>query len=101
MSSAITVRPDRRQGSAAILLRLVLWRNEVFRLSPESRGVRVLAGRAWVTYAGQDLILGRGDEVSITPGGDFALLSALGRRPLIVEILGAGRPQARPAVLAV
>jgi len=73
--------------SADVALRLVLYRGEVYRFSPAGRGLRTLKGRAWVTYAGEDIFLARGDEVCLAPSQGFALISAVGRTPLILEVV--------------
>jgi hypothetical protein len=43
---------------------------------------------AWVTQGGADIILEAGRGADLPPGRDFALVSALGGRPLVVELLG-------------
>jgi hypothetical protein len=73
--------------SADVALRLVLYRGEVYRFSPAGRGLRTLKGRAWVTYSGEDIFLARGDEVCLASGQGFALVSAVGRTPLILEVV--------------
>ena len=73
--------------SDSVALRLVLYRGEVYRFSPSGRGLRTLKGRAWVTYSGEDIFLARGDEVCLASGQGFALISAVGRTPLILEVV--------------
>ncbi len=77
--------------STSVLLRLVLYRGEVYRVPPAGRGVRVLKGRAWATYGGKDLLLTRGDETDFASGQGAALVSAVGRAPLVLEVLGQDR----------
>ncbi len=74
--------------SDSVILRLVLYRGEVYRLPPAGRGVRILKGRAWVTHAGEDILLRRGDEAQLACGQGFALASAVGCTPLVLEVLG-------------
>jgi hypothetical protein len=74
--------------SASVLLRLVLYRGEVYRVPPVGRGVRILRGRAWVTYAGEDILLARGDEACLASTQGAALVSAVGCAPLVLEVLG-------------
>jgi hypothetical protein len=93
----MNLTPKSARHSAAVLLRLALYPDEVFRLPPNSRELRVVTGRAWVTHAGQDVVLGRGEAASVAPGRDLAVLSALGRWPLIVEVLGEARPRSSRA----
>ncbi len=73
--------------SADVVLRLVLYRGDVYRFAPAGRGLRVLRGRAWVSYSGEDIFLARGDEARLASSQGFALVSAVGRAPLIVEIV--------------
>jgi hypothetical protein len=80
-----------------VLLRLVLYRGEVYRLPPACRRVRVRSGAAWVSFAGQDLVLACGEEARFVPGKDFAVVSPVGPNPLILEILGGSR---RPSLAA-
>lgn len=71
-----------------VMVRLMLHDDEVFRLPAASRGVQVVSGLAWLTVAGEDIFL-RNDQRLwlVTPKGP-ALVSALGRTPLILEVLG-------------
>ena len=86
MHVAITQAPQANSKMAAAMLRLVLYQHELCRLPPKCRSIRVLAGQAWVTLAGEDLILAAGEKVQFVPTKDFALVSALGSFPLIMEI---------------
>ncbi|WP_143780340.1 hypothetical protein [Leptolyngbya sp. 'hensonii'] len=56
---------------------LTLNRNETFRIPPEYHKVQVVAGIAWLTIEGSDLVL--------TPGETACLLS---RDPVVVSVLG-------------
>jgi hypothetical protein len=76
---------------AGVILRLVLYHGEVYRLPEAWRKIRVRSGRAWVTLAGQDTVLACGEEAGLGPGKDFAVVSALGPAPLVLEILGEER----------
>jgi hypothetical protein len=73
--------------SARVILRLVLYRGEVYRLPAAGRGVRVCEGEAWITLEGQDTFLARGEELHFVPKKDFAVVSAVGGVPLTLEIL--------------
>lgn len=77
-----------RLNSIAVLCRLVLYQNEVYRLPPKCRAVRVLGGIAWMAVAGQDIFIARGEIMALASTKDFALVSALGNDPLILEVLG-------------
>ncbi len=80
--------------SADVALRLVLYRGEVYRFPPAGRGLRIVNGRAWISYAGEDIVVARGDEACLTPSQGFALVSAVGRTPLILEIVQQDCPAA-------
>jgi hypothetical protein len=87
--------------SANVALRLVLYRGDVYRFPPGGRGLRILRGRAWVTYSGEDMFLARGDEACLVPNRGFALVSAVGRTPLILEVVQdcrAASPALSPAL---
>jgi hypothetical protein len=73
--------------SADVALRLVLYRGEVYRFPPAGRGLRIVKGRAWVSYGGEDIVLARGDETRLAASQGFALVSAVGRAPLILEVV--------------
>jgi len=80
--------------SADVALRLVLYRGEVYRFPPTGRGLRILKGQAWVSYAGEDILLGRGDATCLASSRGFALVSAVGRTPLILEVVEQDCPAA-------
>lgn len=67
-------------------LRLILYRNEVFRLPRACQEIRVLSGRAWVTVSEKDLFLGSGDSLALNPKRSLALASPLGDAPLVMEV---------------
>ena len=61
--------------------------------------IRVLSGRAWVTVPEKDMFLSPGDKVVLNPQKAFALASALGNVPLVLEVrgrqeIGVGEPLA-------
>ncbi len=69
------------------LMRLMLMQRETYRVARGQRGLRVRSGQAWVTQNGLDLVLKRGDEIAVEAKHDFAVVSALGRAPLVIELL--------------
>ena len=69
-------------------LRLILYKDEIFRLPQGSREIRVLSGRAWVTVSEKDLFLSSGDSLALNPKRTLALASALGNVPLVMEVRG-------------
>lgn len=85
MNLATTINPSGHLNMATRMLRLVLYKNEVFRLPQTCREVRVVTGTVWVTLNGKDIMLGQGERLSIGSGTDFALVSAL-RGPVILEV---------------
>lgn len=71
--------------------RRVLIHGEAYRLPKDTSGLRVRAGRAWLSVGGEDFILGRRDEMRLGSGeakSDFGVVSPVGRVPLLIEILG-------------
>ncbi len=69
------------------LLRVMLLPGEVQRVKSNYRGLRVRSGRAWVTLNGRDLVLKRGEEITLEMPHDAAVVSPLGHVPLVVELL--------------
>lgn len=87
-----------RSSRRPVMSRRVLVRGEAVRLPKDALGVRVRSGRAWLSVGGEDVILGRGDELrlgSAEPKGDFGVVSPVGRVPLLIEILGARQGERR------
>jgi len=74
------------RSKSPIRYRLILDKSEVFRF-PECRELHVLSGIAWVTIAGEDIILTSQERASFSLYKDAAIISALGKAPLILEVL--------------
>jgi hypothetical protein len=74
-----------------VIARLVIYSGEVFRLPAECRGLRVVSGKAWVTFDGRDIVMNRGERTVLGEHGHPALVSALGRKPVILEVRGRRR----------
>jgi hypothetical protein len=74
--------------SAELLLRLVLYNGELYRLPRACKGVRVISGYAWITSSGQDITLTQGEHISFSSDNDFVLVSTLRQEPLVFEIWG-------------
>jgi len=51
------------------------------------REIKVLSGVAWITVAGQDIILICGKTATLALNKDEALVSAINDAPLILEAL--------------
>lgn len=66
---------------------LTLKKNEVVRVPLAAQKVQILSGTAWITVAGEDIILQAGEKAALPSQQDFAVLSALGDAPLIVDVL--------------
>ena len=79
----------------AQMLRLVLYRDEIFRVPGASTCIRVLSGNAWLTVDGQDIIVAGGETASVRSKKDFALVSTFDSNPLVFELCGCNR--SRPA----
>ena len=60
---------------------------EVFRLPQASHSVQVLSGIAWLTVAGEDIILANHEVASLLSSQNVALISALSEQPLLLKIL--------------
>jgi len=82
--------PESRLESASLMVRLVLYRDELFRLPAASRWVQVASGVAWLTVPGKDILLKSGESLWLLTNEDMILVSALGRVPLILEVWGDG-----------
>ena len=61
---------------------------EVRRIARAGQTLRVVAGGAWVTFAGQDTIVLAGQTIALEPGADAAVVSALGDEPLVYRVTG-------------
>ncbi len=81
----------RAASNTKITLRLALYRNEVARLPDACRGVTVREGLAWMTVHGKDRIVREGETADFEPGRFPAVVTALGRAPLILEVIGGER----------
>jgi hypothetical protein len=67
--------------------RFILENGEVFRINHFYSEFQVLSGVAWVTIEGKDLILCSGEKLKFESKKAVALISALGKQQLIVEVL--------------
>lgn len=88
----ISLKPnglEKRLNQTSLMVRLMLVRhNEVFRLPVASRSIEVVEGMAWVTVNGCDIFLASREKLWLPSRRDAALISALGRNPLILEVFG-------------
>jgi hypothetical protein len=67
------------------IVRLVLERGEVCRLSRRAGTVAVRSGTAWIASKGRDYLLAAGESLTLPPSRDI-LLSGVGELPLVVEL---------------
>ena len=77
---------ERPSGQPPVMQRILLYRNELYRVPATYHKVRVVAGTAFITQSAHDFILGPGHEASLQHSGDVALLSPLRNEPLVVEL---------------
>jgi hypothetical protein len=93
------------KATKPMLMRVILAKCEVQRVTTDWQGLRVRSGRAWISLNGRDLVLERGQTIAIESKKDFALVSPLGSMPLMIELLGEAPRQPtgdpRPALRAV
>ncbi len=66
--------------------RIILMKNEVYRLPQTHRQIQVLSGIAWITLDKQDIILHSPEKISLPPSKNFAVISALNNMPLILAV---------------
>ena len=90
MYSTLKSLAKNRLNCAKLLLRLVLYKDEVLRLPEDCKEIRVLAGNAWLTVNGKDITLTQGERESITPHKGMVLVSTLRDIPLVFEAWGDG-----------
>ncbi len=75
-------------GAGPAPLRLVLLPGEVLRMPHRGRQhLRVLAGTAWVTRSGIDMVISAGESAAVPASRDAAVISGLGSDPLLFEVL--------------
>jgi hypothetical protein len=91
-------------GELTNVMRVVLIGRETFRVTRNYRGMRIRSGRAWVTLSGRDHVLKRGEEIALQTKHDYAVVSSVGRAPVVIELLGEAPRQSdanlRPVVKA-
>ena len=63
-----------------------------YRLPNRTRKVRVVSGRAWLTFAGQDIILRTGETAALDQR-DYGVVTSLGKRTLTLEVLDTASPE--------
>jgi hypothetical protein len=66
--------------------RFTLENGEAFRVPQAYREFQVLSGVAWLTVGNKDVILRSGEKASLESQKNVAVISALGKMPLILEV---------------
>lgn len=88
---AWTVREATRELPTGRAARLLMRRDEVFRIDARFRRISVLYGTAWITRGGEDLLVRAGESAALPASrGDFPLLSGVGDELLVVELAEQG-----------
>ena len=75
--------------SLPVAARLLINPGEVYHLPETGRCIRVVSGQAWLTVQGQDIVLSAKDEARLAASHEPKLVSALNRKPLVVEVWNA------------
>ncbi len=70
----------------AVKQRILLYKNELYRVPATYNKVRVVAGTALVTQAARDFVLHAGSEATLERHGDVALISSLRGDQVVLEV---------------
>ena len=57
-----------------------------FSVERRNQVLRVLSGKAWLTFDGKDFVLERGQKLRLSPGRDRAVISGLGSESLLFDM---------------
>lgn len=76
-----------------VLMRLVAYPGEAYRLPEGARHVRIQNGHAWLSVQGRDVVLGPGEHTALNTSAEAAIVSPLGNAMLVLEVLN--EPQAK------
>jgi hypothetical protein len=84
---ALSIPADGIRPRIRRFTRLLLQPREICSLDRGYTRLRVLAGTAWVTARGEDVVVGAGDGRDLPPAGrDARVLSGVGDTALVVEL---------------
>jgi hypothetical protein len=86
---AVMIRGIRGGGAPSAsrqILRLALFEGEVIRLPKSYTRMYVLAGTAWITAGGRDIVLGSGDDGELPASRDPVVVSGVGCEGLVFEV---------------
>ena len=84
----VAVSNSTRPAPILVTTCVTLQEGDVYRLPPSCRAVWVVSGRAWMTHAGEDIVLDQGDQTTFTRHKDPVVITSTGRVPLVLEIGG-------------
>lgn len=70
-----------------VLMRLVSYPGEAYRLPEGTRHVRIQNGHAWLSVQGRDVVLGPGERTALNTSAEAAIVSPLGNAMLVLEVL--------------
>ncbi len=87
MPSRVLPQLFHNQAQSLVPELLTLKKDQVFCIPSAYQELHVISGSAWLTLAGQDVILQTGEKAFFTSSQDSIILSALGNMPLIVEMI--------------
>ncbi len=66
--------------------RIMVMKDEVYRLPQTHRQIQVLSGTAWLTLDKQDIILNSPEKASLPSSQNPVVISALNNMPLILAV---------------
>jgi quercetin dioxygenase-like cupin family protein len=81
-----TTSPDEPDTGDSALRVFELSKGGVHKLERSCQVIRVIAGCAWITLNGQDIIVEHGDEIHLDPGEHSAIISNLCDELLVYKI---------------
>jgi len=81
-----TTSPDEPDTADSALRVFQLSKGGVYKLERSCQVIRVIAGCAWITLNGQDIIVENGHEIHLDPGEHSAVISNLCGELLVYEI---------------
>jgi hypothetical protein len=82
----LLIQPEKSSETPQARQRILLYQDELYRVPPCYKTLRVIAGVALVTQGARDLILTPGHEAHLNRNQDVALVSALRGSQLVVEL---------------
>jgi hypothetical protein len=67
---------------------VVLQGKSTYRMQRRSQVIRVVSGCAWITFGGVDFVVYGGEELTLAPGKDSAVISSANELALVFTIEG-------------